>query len=135
MRIKLQHVDSMPKVLEPEILYVSLKYGTAAHLCPCGCGEKIRTPLGSVDWRLTDGKLGPSLYPSIGNWQKPCRSHYWIRNGKIVWAGDWSEDEVLEGRRREELRAQAHYEALDCQESGYFSRLKRWLLNIFKNET
>ena len=27
------------------------------------------------------------LYPSIGNWQFPCRSHYWIRRNRIIWAG------------------------------------------------
>ncbi|WP_405078423.1 DUF6527 family protein [Pectobacterium carotovorum] len=85
--IKLHLVDTMPKDLELGILYYSKKYGTAAHLCACGCGSKIRTPIDKNEWSLTETNQGPTLSPSIGNWQKECRSHYFIRRGKIVWCG------------------------------------------------
>ena len=29
-----------------------------------------------------------SLRPSIGNWQLPCRSHYFIVRNRVVWASD-----------------------------------------------
>jgi hypothetical protein len=32
MKFDLCHVEFMPKVLQPNVLYVSEKYGTAAHL-------------------------------------------------------------------------------------------------------
>lgn len=81
---RLGEVEFMPAKLEPGILYASQKYRTAAHLCACGCGEKVRTQLGPLGWRLTNGRTGPTLFPSIGNWQKPCRSHYIISNGRVL---------------------------------------------------
>jgi len=72
-RMRLELVEFMPSTLESGVLYVSQKYQTSAHLCACGCGEKIRTQLGPLGWQFTNELSGPSLYPSIGNWQKPCR--------------------------------------------------------------
>lgn len=109
MRMVLERVHYMPKVLEPGRLYVSEEFGTAAHLCPCGCGSKVRTPLGPTEWELVDGQAGLSLYPSIGNWQRPCQSHYWIRDGEIIWAAKWSPEEIEVGRRHEEARRAAYY--------------------------
>jgi len=59
--ITLQPVEFMPRELEPGILYVSEKYGTAAHLCACGCGAKIRTPLGPTEWAVAQTPAGPSM--------------------------------------------------------------------------
>lgn len=109
MRFDLRRVEFIPKVLEPGILYVAEQFGAAAHLCPCGCRAKVRTPLGPVDWSLNDGLHGPTLFPSIGNWQQPCRSHYWIRNGAVVWAEAWAEGQIAAGRGREQLRAEHYY--------------------------
>lgn len=76
--------ESIPAILEPGNLYVSMRYETAVHLCACGCATKVVTPFGPDDWTFTfDGTV--SLRPSIGNGQQPCRSHYYIRNGRIDW--------------------------------------------------
>jgi hypothetical protein len=123
-RMRLQAVEFMPAQLEPGVLYVSKKYRTAAHLCACGCGEKVRTQLGKLGWRFTHGRSGPTLYPSIGNWQKPCRSHYYIRNGQILWQGDFTGEEVIAGRRGEEMRRDAYFQALH---ESWWSRFKDWL--------
>lgn len=75
---------SIPAVPEAETLYVSMDYQTAVHLCACGCGTKVVTPLGPNDWVLTfDGTV--TLRPSVGNGQQPCRSHYCIRQDRIDW--------------------------------------------------
>jgi hypothetical protein len=114
-RFELRRVQYMPKELENGVLYVAEEFGAAAHLCACGCGEKIRTPLGPTEWRLEISNLGLSLSPSIGNWQKPCRSHYWISQGRVVWASDWTEGQVLAGRSAEEKRRRAYYESKDAE--------------------
>jgi Family of unknown function (DUF6527) len=62
-------------------------YATVIHLCACGRGIKVVTPTSPPEWHLTWGGDAVSLYPSIGNWQFPCRSHYWIRRNRIIWAG------------------------------------------------
>lgn len=66
-KISLLRVEYIPKVLEPGVLYVAEKFDTAAHLCACGCGSKINTPLGPTEWSFKETVKGPSLYPSIGN--------------------------------------------------------------------
>jgi hypothetical protein len=127
--ITLQRVEFMPKQLEPGILYVSEKYGTAAHLCACGCGAKIRTPLGPTEWAVRETLGGPSLWPSIGNWQQTCRSHYIIRGGRIVWAGDWTELEIKGGRLAEALRRKAYFDAMYADQR-WTKRFWRWLKGL-----
>lgn len=110
--IILLRVHYMPKELESGILYVSDEFGVAGHMCPCGCGNKIITPLGPTDWSLTVTKNKPTLYPSIGNWQIPCRSHYWIKNGLVKWSYPWTEKEILAGRQYEEEQRKSYYNSL-----------------------
>jgi hypothetical protein len=55
-----------------------------------------------------DGDL-VSLSPSIGNWQFPCRSHYWIRENAIVWAGSMTEAEIAAVRRRDAADLQRYF--------------------------
>jgi Family of unknown function (DUF6527) len=108
-RLRLERVHYMPKVLEPGVLYASEEFGAAAHLCACGCGAKVRTPLGATEWTLEETSDGPSLSPSVGNWQQPCRSHYWIWRGDVEWHGDWTVAQVEAGRRAEQRRREAHF--------------------------
>ena len=87
--IKHQFVDIMPDELEHGVLYISTTYATAMHKCACGCGERVVTPIKPTDWTLLWDGRSVTLDPSIGN-RSPCRSHYFIRAGRIVWARqDW----------------------------------------------
>ena len=86
-QVALQRVHYLPKELAPGTLYVSEAFDVAGHLCACGCGNKVMTPLGPTWWSFVDTPRGPSLSPSIGNWQIPCRTHYRICEGKIEWSG------------------------------------------------
>jgi hypothetical protein len=132
MKIELQRVHYMPKELEPGVLYVSEEFGAAAHLCACGCGAKIRTPLGPTEWTLEETDSGPTLDPSVGNWQQACRSHYLIRRGEIVWAGQWTPEQIAAGRRSEEVKRHAYYDTLDRQRGGILRRFWYWIKNLFK---
>jgi hypothetical protein len=132
MKIELQRVQYMPKQLEPGVLYVSEEFGAAAHLCACGCGSKVRTPLGATRWVLEDTASGPTLRPSIGNWQLACQSHYWIERGEVVWAPKWSTEQIAVGRLGEEKRRRAYYDALDRQRGGIPQRFWRWLKHRFE---
>ncbi|WP_199746050.1 DUF6527 family protein [Corallococcus sp. AB030] len=98
----------IPEQLEPELLYVSLEYGTVAHLCCCGCGEEVVTPLTPTDWRITYDGQTISLWPSIGNWNIACRSHYVIDRGWVIEARPWS-DKRIEAERRRDKKAKARY--------------------------
>jgi len=92
-------VSRVPDALEDGLLYVSMEYATAIHLCACGCRREVVTPLRPGKWRLIyDGEV--TLRPSIGNWSQPCRSHYFIIRSRVVWARSWTNDEVEAARRR-----------------------------------
>ena len=72
-------VEFIPERLEPGKLFISEKYKAALHLCLCGCGEIVSTPLGRDGWELTkfpENKI--TLSPSIGNYSFSCKSHYII---------------------------------------------------------
>lgn len=110
MRIELERVHFMPRELKPGILYVSEEFETAAHLCACGCGAKIRTPLGPTEWSVEETESGPSLWPSVGNWQQACQSHYVISRGEVIWVDKWTPQQILAGRQAEDNRRRSYYE-------------------------
>lgn len=131
MNFRIEHVHFMPKELQPGILYVARKFGTAAHVCACGCGAKVRTPLAATEWNLKETKDGPTLYPSIGNWQQACQSHYWIIKGEVKWSYKWTEVEIAHGRKKEEIRRQAYYDSRDHDNASGTVRTFRRFLNYF----
>lgn len=59
--------------------------------CPCGCGEKIMLSLAAQrrpHWTVTLDWLGrPTLSPSVRQVTQ-CRSHYWVKRGKLEWCAD-----------------------------------------------
>lgn len=80
-------VDSIPATLQDGVLYISIKHHIASHLCACGCGHRVDTPIAPDEWRLTYDGESVSLWPSIGNFDIPCRSHYFITNNAAVHVG------------------------------------------------
>jgi hypothetical protein len=95
-----EFVEYIPDELKEGTLYISMSYATAAHKCCCGCGNEVVTPLSPTDWTLIFDRKFITLDPSIGNWSFACRSHYWIRRGKVQWAGAWTQEKINAGRAR-----------------------------------
>ena len=110
-------VESIPEGLEGGVLYVSMTFATAMHLCACGCGREVVTPLSSTDWKLWFDGEHITLDPSVGNWSFPCRSHYWIRKNGIRWAPSMSETAVRDLRALDRAR-----KAASRHISGYLRR-------------
>lgn len=105
-------VEFIPEHLNQGTIYVSIRFATASHLCCCGCGNKVATPLRPTDWKLIfDGKT-ISLEPSIGNWSFTCQSHYWIRNNAVVWAPRWSKDRIDAGRAYDQQAKERYFAAV-----------------------
>lgn len=107
----LQHkfVEFVPEILEPDTLYVSITYCTAVHLCVCGCGNEVVTPLSPTNWELIFNGKTISLYPSIGNWNFQCKSHYFIKNNTIRFAKEWSGQEIGQNQKRDRKRKKRYY--------------------------
>lgn len=104
-----EFVEFIPEEMQEQTLYISTTYGTAVHKCCCGCGREVVTPLSPAAWQLTfDGKW-VSLYPSIGSWSLPCQSHYFITKNKVVWAPQWSQEQIARGRKQEAMARELYF--------------------------
>lgn len=134
-RLLHRFVRSIPKELEPGVLYVSVEYATAIHACCCGCGNQVVTPFTPTDWQMTFDGEAISLSPSIGNWNLPCRSHYLIKRGRVVVAESWNSRLVMAGRSQDRANKAKHYQlkADDFsndradEEGGVLGKLRSWL--------
>ena len=122
-RARLAHrfVDHIPERLEPGELYISIPFATAVHLCACGCGHEVVTPLSPTDWKMTFDGESISLHPSIGNWSFPCQSHYWIRNNRVRRAPRWSAEQITAGRDRDRAVAQHLIDSAVAQSHAGFN--------------
>ncbi len=98
-----EFVDRIPSELEAGVLYVSMPCRVVVHLCPCGCANRVNTSLFPTRYSLTFDGQTVSLQPSILNRAPECRSHYWIKNNKVLWAPPPSASPV-EGRARKPAR-------------------------------
>ena len=87
-------VDQIPSERQHGSLYVSVLFRTSLHLCACGCGNEVWLPIRPDRHHLSWDGDSITMCPSVGNWNFPCRSHYWIRNGRIEWAHDDLIDET-----------------------------------------
>src|SRR5262249_6117690 len=96
-----EFVEYIPDALAPDTLYISIPFATAVHDCFCGCGSRVVTPIRPTSWQLLFDGAAVSLWPSIGNWNFNCRSHYWIRGGRVVWALPMTQAEIERGRNRD----------------------------------
>ncbi len=83
--------DSLPARLSRRTLVLARDDGEdwcVGMRCPCGCGEVIElliVPEAKPRWNITtDTKGRPSLSPSVWR-QKGCRSHFWLKNGRVHW--------------------------------------------------
>ena|ERR1041384_1799038 len=124
--LKPEFVEFVPKSLENGRLYISQKYKTASHLCCCGCGNKVVTPLKPSGWQLKSRSGTITLDPSIGNWSFPCQSHYWIRGNRIVWAPKWSRSEIEASRLSDKMARERYFDAPSSNQS-LLDRFLDWL--------
>lgn len=104
-----EFVEFIPEQLQEGVLYVSMTYATAAHRCFCGCGREVVTPLSPTDWKLIFNGEAVSLWPSVGNWSFPCRSHYVIENNCVQWCGEMSQSAIEAGRARDRVLKAAQF--------------------------
>lgn len=105
--LQAEYVNFIPERLGAGKLYVSRRYSTASHLCCCGCGLKVVTPLKRGFWQLTEHNKAVTLYPSIGNWSFPCQSHYWIIGGRVEWAEALSPERIASAKKRDRQDAES----------------------------
>lgn len=125
--MKHKFVEFIPKQKEEGILYVSLEYGTVVHKCACGCGLDVITPITPHDWKIIYDGETISLHPSIGNWAYKCRSHYWIKNNNVIWANNFSEEEIKATRKADKDLKNKYFK--EKQKTEIFKQEKENLLS------
>lgn len=104
-----EFAEFIPERLEEGVLYVSIPYATGTHLCFRGCGAKVVTPITPTDWQLKFDGESVSLDPSVGSWSLACRSHYWLKDGTVVWAAQWTQSMIDRERARDRREKQSYY--------------------------
>lgn len=90
-RLRVIEQDSLPARMPLRDLVMTKDDGDAwsvGMLCPCRCGSMIELlviPGAKPRWDVDIDKKGrPSLKPSVWR-QSGCRSHFWLRNGRVFW--------------------------------------------------
>ena len=146
MTLTHKFVENIPKELEDGVVYVSISFETVIHRCCCGCGNEVVTPLSPTDWSITFDGETITLDPSIGNWSFECKSHYFIRKNKVVWARRFSEKEIAEVKYVDNKDKKDYYNRPSIEQSVKVSeskeefeksaflrvRLINWWNNLFK---
>lgn len=88
---KAKFLDDVPDELASRIIYIIENegcYWKAVMICPCGCKKILHMNLMKQyypSWKFQLNKkniitLNPSINRTVG-----CKSHFFIRNGKIDW--------------------------------------------------
>ena len=143
MKFEHKFVETIPPTLDPHVIYISIRYRTAKHLCPCGCGHEVVTPIRPNKWDITYDGVSVSLHPSVGNWSLECKSHYWIRDNQILWSDVWNQKQIELGRAKQRFDDAEYFrtvrsvarsaEKLNTSQSvtSLFSKIKQWLRDIF----
>ena len=153
-RLNHAFVETVPDHLDEGTLYIALGHATMLHLCACGCGSEVVLPLSPTDWRMMFDGETVSVSPSVGSWSLACRSHYVVDHGRVRWAGNWTNEEIAAGRRRDRRCKDTRAGAVDKittphnrssatapaspvidaiarpygrMHAGWSTRLKRWL--------
>jgi hypothetical protein len=90
-KYNLRLVEDEPETIMPKTIYVigdEEFQAIAVMLCPCGCNSKIHLnllPGNKPTWSVSTKKGSPTLKPSV--WRKVgCESHFFLREGRIIWA-------------------------------------------------
>ena len=78
--------------LENGVLYVVDGPNYVEYNCPCGCGNVVMLPCYTAPetkegwgWVMQEESGRVTLQPSVYSTSWPCRSHYFIRESKILW--------------------------------------------------
>ncbi|MET4803607.1 DUF6527 family protein [Bradyrhizobium sp. LB11.1] len=90
-RIQIIEGDSLPSKLPKRDLVLAREDDEdwcVGLRCPCGCGTNIELLVvqeAKPRWDISiDAKRRPTLKPSV--WvQRGCRSHFWLRDGRVIW--------------------------------------------------
>lgn len=119
MKYRYRLVERIPNILQEGIVYHTEEFELAGLLCACGCGHRI-TLLVPDSHRVSDERGYATIWPSIGVFDAPCKSHYFINAGEIQWRPAFSASQVSNI-----MQAQiARHVARDTASASWLARIK-----------
>jgi len=82
-------VERIPANLENRVVYHSEEFELAGFVCPCGCGHRITLLVPDSHQVWSQNGLA-TISPSVGVFDAPCKSHFFIRAGAVDWLSAFS---------------------------------------------
>jgi Family of unknown function (DUF6527) len=79
-----QSVDRIPDILRDGVVYHTEEFELAGLLYACGCGHRVIL-LVPDSHQVWDQNGLATVRPSIGVFDAPCKSHYFITAGVVEW--------------------------------------------------
>ncbi|WP_366526387.1 DUF6527 family protein [Ferrimicrobium sp.] len=110
--------DVIPAELQPAKLYISIEYGAVLHLCCCGCGRTVSTPLSPAQWRITYDGQSVSLHPSVESDGFACESHYVIQNNRVEWVERLPKQSAQSRRLADHRAVESYFEDRTSAKNG-----------------
>lgn len=131
--------EYIPEVIKDGVLYYAPSFNVAIHNCCCGCKSEVVTTISPAEWSIDIINGKPTLYPSIGNWSYRCKSHYWIRDGKIVWSGNMSESEIARSRNfrklaQERMSSERNVNSRVETRPRMYQKFVNWIKSLINSE-
>jgi hypothetical protein len=121
MRFVYEQADPIPKLMQPGVVYHDADFELAELICPCGCGHRI-TLLVPDGHQISVAGTTPSISPSIAVCDAPCGSHFFIREGRVVWLAAFSPSYSTAVMERQVAR----HVATDLHGRTRRERFRRW---------
>ena len=111
-------------------IYISMKYNTVVHRCPCGCESLSEFMLDPIRFRLEYDGERVTFQPSIGNSNLQCRSHYWIIGNRVRWCDPMTDSATHQAERRERASA---LKARAARGGGWKRVVEAWRRRVTKH--
>ena len=116
MRFIYMAVERLPKQLERGVLYHSEEFEVAALACACGCGHRVMLLVPDSHHVSSLGGMA-TVRPSISVCDAPCKSHYVITAGEVLWLPAFSDAMASSTMRAQITRHAIH----DAQRQSWIS--------------
>lgn len=80
-----------------------------------------------TEYSLTMEGDDASIWPSVGNHDFGCASHYVIKKGRIVWAGQMSRAAIEKGRQQDRELKRPNVPVTSARRPSIVVRSLRWV--------
>jgi hypothetical protein len=118
MKYRYQKVDRTPATLVDGVVYHNEDFELAALSCACGCGHRI-TLLVPDSHQVFDHGGFATVRPSIGVFDAPCLSHFFVTAGDVEWLDAFSQPSAAAIMQRQIAR----HVGFETKRATWFQRL------------